>query len=104
MMKGTGWMLGALLLSATASAAEVEVRMEKMQFVPAEIRIRAGDTVRWVSAEKRGYHTVWFQAGSLEESEPLFPGDTWQHRFDEPGSHDYVCGPHPDMRGRVIVE
>lgn len=103
-MKRTGWILGLLLSSTTAWAAEVEVRMENMQFVPAEIRIRAGDTVNWVSTEKRGYHTVWFQAEGLDESEPLFPGDTWQRRFDQPGSHDYICGPHPDMRGRVIVE
>lgn len=103
-MRQTGWILSALLLSGTASAAEVEVRMEKMQFVPAEIRIKPGDTVRWVSAEKRGYHTVWFQAEGLDESEPLFTGDSWQRSFDQPGSHDYICGPHPDMRGRVIVE
>ena len=103
-MRRTGLILGGLLLSAAASAAEVEVRMEKMQFVPAEIRIQAGDTVRWVSTEKRGYHTVWFQAEGLEESEPLFPGDAWQRSFDQPGSHDYICGPHPEMRGRVIVE
>ena len=103
-MKRIGWVPGVLLLSATTWAAEVEVRMENMQFVPAEIHIRAGDTVRWVSTEKRGYHTVWFQAAGLEESEPLFPGDAWQHRFDQPGRHDYICGPHPDMRGRIIVE
>lgn len=103
-MKRIAWILGALLSSAAVTAAEVEVRMEKMQFIPAEIRIQPGDTVRWVSTEKRGYHTVWFQAEGLDESEPMFTGETWQRRFDEPGSHDYVCGPHPDMRGRVIVE
>jgi plastocyanin len=103
-MKRTGLVLGVLLASATASAAEVEVRMEKMQFVPAEIRIQAGDTVRWVNTEKRGYHTVWFQAEGMDESEPMFPGETWQRTFDKPGNHDYVCGPHPDMRARVIVE
>ena len=103
-MKRIGWILGALLVSAAASAAEVEVRMENMQFVPAEIRIKAGDTVRWISTEKRGYHTVLFKAEGLDESEPLFSGDTWQHTFDQAGSYDYVCGPHPDMRGQVIVE
>lgn len=103
-MRKTGWIAGALLISATTWAAEVEVTIEKMQFLPAEIRIKAGDTVRWVSSERRGYHTVWFEAEGLDESEPLFPGESWERRFDQPGSHDYICGPHPDMRGRVIVD
>lgn len=103
-MRKTGWIPGALLISATTWAAEVEVTIEKMQFLPAEIRIKAGDTVRWVSSERRGYHTVWFEAEGLDESEPLFPGESWERRFDQPGSHDYICGPHPDMRGRVIVD
>ena len=97
---------GSLLLVflSLANAATVEVRIEKMKFVPEEIRVKPGDTVVWKSYERRGYHTVWFKAEGFAESEPMFPEESWQRKFDKPGTHPYICGPHPEMVGRVIVE
>ena len=90
--------------SAAASAATVEVRIEKMKFVPEEVRIRPGDTVVWKSHEKRGYHTVWFKDEGMAESEPMFPDESWKRKFGKKGEFPYVCGPHPEMKGVVIVE
>lgn len=94
----------ALWVAGAAWGQDVEVRMQDMQFQPAQVHIRVGDNVRWLNTEKRGYHTVWFQGEGLDESEPLFPGEAWQRSFDLPGRYEYLCGPHPDMRGVVIVE
>ncbi len=93
-----------MLLVGVANAATVEVRIEKMKFVPEEIRIKKGDTVLWKSYEKRGYHTVWFKDDGVAESEPMFPDESWKRKFDKTGEHPYICGPHPEMVGRVIVE
>ena len=94
-----------LTLSLTvAHAATVEVRIEKMKFVPEEVRIKKGDTVVWKSYERRGYHTVWFKEEGVAESEPMFPEESWKRKFDKKGEHPYICGPHPEMVGRVIVE
>lgn len=87
-----------------ANAATVEVRIEKMKFVPEEVRVKKGDTVVWKSYERRGYHTVWFKEEGVAESEPMFPDESWQRKFDKKGDHPYICGPHPEMIGRVIVE
>ena len=97
-------MLAILLVSNPACADTVEVRIEKMKFVPEVVRVKAGDTVVWKSYEKRGYHTVWFQNEGVAESELIFPGESWQRKFDTKGEYPYVCGPHPEMVGRVIVE
>ena len=97
----------ALLISALslpAFAETVEVRIEKMKFVPQEIKIKAGDTVVWKSYEKRGYHTVWFKDEGVEESEPMFMDESWQRKFDKQGEFKYICGPHPEMTGIVVVE
>ncbi|MBI5007747.1 MAG: cupredoxin domain-containing protein [Nitrosomonadales bacterium] len=96
-------MLAALPLEP-ACADTVEVRIEKMRFVPEVVRVKAGDTVVWKSYEKRGYHTVWFQNEGVAESELMFPGESWQRKFDTKGEYPYICGPHPHMVGRVIVE
>jgi plastocyanin len=75
-----------------------------MKFVPDETRIKKGDSIVWKSHEKRGYHTVWFKDEGYPESEPMFPDESWKRKFDKPGTYVYICGPHPEMVGRVIVE
>jgi plastocyanin len=99
-------LLPALLLAAAFAthAATVEVRIEKMKFVPEEVHVKKGDTVLWKSYEKRGYHTVWFKEEGATESEPMFPDESWKRKFDQPGEHRYECGPHPEMKGVVVVE
>ncbi|MBV2194369.1 MAG: plastocyanin, partial [Azonexus sp.] len=32
-----------------------------------------------------------------------FPQESWQRRFEKPGRYDYHCGPHPEMKGVVVV-
>lgn len=96
--------LAALLPLSLAYADTVEVRIEKMKFVPEEVKIKVGDTVVWKSYEKRGYHTVWFRDEGVAESPQMFLDESWQRKFEKKGAHPYLCGPHPEMVGRVIVE
>lgn len=97
--------LAALVAAPPALAAEpVEVTIRDYRFTPAEVRVAVGDTVRWVSREKRASHSVLFEAEGLAESERLFTDDSWERRFVAPGRYPYHCGPHPEMQGVVIVE
>ncbi|HXE40933.1 MAG TPA: plastocyanin/azurin family copper-binding protein [Azonexus sp.] len=93
------------LFSFAAPAQETsEVRIEAYQFRPPEVRLRAGDSVRWVNREKRTSHSVVFPAEGGLESERLFPDESWERRFDQAGRYEYHCGPHPEMKGVVLVE
>jgi len=78
--------------------------MQGEKFIPPELKVKTGTTVRWINAEKRTSHSVIFAAEGLPETERLFPGESWQRTFDKPGRYAYVCGPHPDMKGVVVVE
>lgn len=101
------WPLLAVLgfWGVPCQAGEVaEVSIEKMQFVPQLLKIRAGTTVTWINNEKRNNHSVFFEKEGLPESERFFPGESWQRTFDKPGVYPYVCGPHPEMTGTVEVE
>lgn len=89
--------------AAESSGVVVEVQMLNEKFVPDVLRVKPGTTVRWVNAEKRTSHSVHFAAEGLAESERMFPGESWQRRFDRAGSYPYVCGPHPEMKGVVEV-
>ena len=98
---------GVLAMSGTALAGEVhEVITLKYKFVPAEITIKAGDTVRWVNTERRAYHNVWFRDLGEKPVGEFFPGETFEKAFDKPGDYHYVCEPHEegrDMKGIVHV-
>lgn len=91
------------LVSFVAWAETAEVGIEKYTFTPAEVSIRAGDSVRWSNHEKRTSHSVVFPQEGGRESERLFPGESWARQFTVPGRYPYTCGPHPEMKGLVIV-
>lgn len=88
---------------APAANGTAEVKIENYTFHPPELKVKVGTTVKWVNGEKRASHSVlWLGPGGFE-SERLFPGETYQRRFDQPGAYPYGCGPHPEMKGRVVV-
>lgn len=93
-----------LLLAGHVMADTLEVSIINMKYEPEELTVKPGDTVRWVNKEKRTYHSVLFKAEGLPESEPLFPGETHERRFDLPGQYPYECGPHPHMHGQILVK
>lgn len=94
----------ALCGSLAGAQTVYEVNIRDYRFAPAEVRIKAGDSVRWLNGEKRTSHSVVFPAEGGLESERMFPGESWQRRFVRSGRHDYQCGPHPEMKGVVVVE
>ncbi len=100
---GAGVTLALLCACAGAAAETVEVEIEGYRFVPAEVTIRVGDSVAWTNREKRTSHSILFPAEGGLESERLFPGERWSRRFSQLGRHDYHCGPHPEMKGVVVV-
>ncbi len=87
-----------------AKSELVIVEIKQFKFVPQQVLIKPGTTVRWINKEKRQYHSVWFK--SLTEIEPdyLFPDESYQRKFDTEGSFPYRCGPHPEMQGAVNVK
>ncbi|PKI13789.1 cupredoxin domain-containing protein [Colwellia sp. 12G3] len=85
-------------------AKEVIVEIYKKQFIPSEVIIDVGDTIIWKNLEKRQYHNVWFKGSGEEEPDYFFPDESYQRKFEQFGSFAYECGPHPKMKGAVIVK
>ena len=92
---------GANVLAAEPGITDVSII--KFKFTPAEITIHKGDKVVWTNREKRQYHSVWFEKLGDPEPDYLFPGDTYERVFKQPGDFPYRCGPHPEMTGIVHV-
>lgn len=93
--------LSALL--PLSQAATVDVRVGNNFFNPATVRIKTGDTVRWIF--DRSGHDVTSQNGTFNSARPVPVGETFSHTFNTAGSFGYFCFPHRSigMTGSVIV-
>jgi plastocyanin len=87
-------------------AATQEVVMKNRKFVPAELTIKAGTTVRWTNQDTYG-HTV--TSGTREApttifDSPVAAGQSFSFTFKDPGVYPYHCTPHQGMDGTITVQ
>ncbi len=89
------------------------VSMRGIAFVPEQVTIHVGDTVRWVNEEPFAIaHTVTSGVDSVKDDDPVLDsgtipqGDTFEFTFTAAGEYVYFCEPHPVQmtNARVIVE
>lgn len=95
--------LGALLLVVAAGAARadvIQVRMEKLSFVPASVSARIGDTVEWVNSDFVA-HTATARNGAFDIVIPV--NATKSVVLKAAGTVDYYCKFHPNMTGTITV-
>lgn len=94
-----------------APLPEAIVRIASLSFIPKELTIPAGTTVRWVMEDTGTFHFV-VQGAPRAADDPAFesirldPGDDYTYTFDEPGTYTYHCSNHSvAMRdAKIIVE
>lgn len=97
-------------MSETADAAAT-VEITEFAYAPKEVRIKAGETVRWVNNDEF-LHTVTSGEvdGPENKADGMFDEDLDESgseatvTFDQPGSYTYFCSQHNAMDGVVIVE
>lgn len=78
----------------------VIISIKNFQFNPTSITIKSGTTIRWIN-EDSASHTI---KSNDFNSEKLVTGKEFEFVFSKPGTYDYICGLHPSMKGRIIVE
>jgi len=88
--------------NTTTSTPTDEVEISGFSFKPENISISAGTTVTWTN-EDAVIHTVTSD-DELFDSGNLSKGDTFEYTFNQTGTFEYHCIPHPYMTGEVIVE
>jgi len=75
------------------------VEIQGFAFIPDTITVTKGTTVTWTNKDSAA-HTIkgtGFISGTLNQ------GQTYSQTFNEAGTFEYVCGVHPSMKGKVIV-
>jgi plastocyanin len=90
----------AIAGGALAGSAH-EVKLEGMQFSPAQLTVQRGETVTWRNNDLVP-HTV--TAAGKFDSGNIGPGQSYSRKMDRAGGYDYICTYHPGMKGRIEVK
>lgn len=104
---GAALAAGSLEVVPEASVGTTEVKIAKMKFATPEVRIKAGSTVTWTNTEALPHNVHFKPGGSVDkevEGPMLRANQTFSVQFNTPGTYDYICTPHPFMKGKVVVE
>jgi plastocyanin len=85
------------------------VGMKNIQFQPADITVKPGDTITFRNDEAVPHDVKKTKGpGPDFESGPqggMSEGDTFKLTLDQPGTYDYVCRVHaPGMAGTITVK
>ena len=87
--------------TSAKAAGSGSVTIADFQFTPAQITINQGDTVTWTNNGPTA-HSATAPDGSFDTG--IFPaGQTRSHTFNDAGTFSYVCTPHPNMHGTIVV-
>ena len=93
-------MVLALNLGAAPLRAEtIQVAIDKMEFSPAQIDVKVGDTIEWVNKDILA-HTATAKGGW---DVVIPPKKSASMVVRAAGSVDYYCRFHPNMMGRITV-
>ncbi|MGA9006003.1 MAG: cupredoxin domain-containing protein [Xanthobacteraceae bacterium] len=103
----TSRMLGALpfavmvlLMTVVARAEVIQIKLEKLAFVPAQTVAHVGDTIEWVNADFVS-HTATARDGDWDVTIP--PNASRSVVLKATGAVDYYCKFHPNMTGQIVV-
>jgi len=88
------------LTATPAPETKTTIYIRNFVFNPSTVTIKAGATIIWIN-EDSAPHRI---KSDNFNSETLNKGVSFKFKFETKGTHDYVCGIHPSMRGRIVVE
>ena len=73
-------------------------------FEPAQAEVKVGTTVTWVNDGATAHTSAAYVEGTKYwDSNILNSGQSYSFTFTEPGSFDYLCTLHPNMKAHLDV-
>jgi plastocyanin len=82
-------------------AATIQITMENLVVSPAEVSAKVGDTVEWINKDVLA-HTATAQNGDFDVMLP--PNKSGSFVLKKPGSVDYYCRFHPNMKAKLKID
>jgi len=95
--------LGALLLvlvTASARAETIQVKMVNVGYAPAQISAHVGDTIEWVNSDIVA-HTATARNKAWDVM--ILPNAKKSVVLKTAGTVEYYCKFHPNMKGQITI-
>jgi plastocyanin len=92
--------LALAVVAVPAHAATIQIVMENLVFVPAEVSAKVGDTIEWVNKDVF-VHSATARNGDFDVNQP--PKKTVTSVLQKAGTVDYYCRYHPNMKGVLKI-
>ncbi|MFN3404538.1 MAG: plastocyanin/azurin family copper-binding protein [Cytophagaceae bacterium] len=98
--------------NAAPHEKEVRVKIIGNSFYPKVLEIAPGTTVKWVNedvftyfeGEYSGIHNALAYEGPEKFASPMLGhGESYSFTFTKEGNYEYMCTPHPYMKGKITV-
>jgi plastocyanin len=84
--------------------AQPQVDLVDNGYLPAQLLVQPGTTVVWANTGSDAHDVTGNGPGGAWRSGTLAPSDRYQRLFPLPGTYDFACSIHPEMRGRIVVQ
>ncbi len=94
--------------AGSSTVYDVRIAKGSDKFEPALLKIKVGDSVKWINEDDRGHPIASIPGQGTNDKElfskPIPPGGSWSYTFKKAGEFPYFCYIHYVMMGAVIVE
>ncbi|MDQ2973534.1 MAG: cupredoxin family copper-binding protein [bacterium] len=85
-------------------AAENEILIKDFKFGPTNLKIKKGTTVTWTNLDDARHDiSPTEESDNFKSSELLSKDQSYTFTFNQAGTYEYNCSPHPYMKGTVEV-
>ena len=79
------------------------VSIANFVFGPENVTVAANAPITWHNTDGSP-HEVTIRGARVQRTSVIMKGQTTQLSVAEPGSYDYICGLHPQMKGKIEVK
>ena len=92
-------------VSWATGSSPYQVSQRGRDFQPSQISIRRGETIRIVNDDADLLHHAYVNSEKFRfDSSDIAPGEKFDVKFPVSGEFNVLCGIHPKMKLRVLVE
>ena len=88
--------------SSSSTGDEITVTIKGFAFQPAEVDAKVGQTIKWVNEDDAPHNAVAQNGGNLK-TKTFEKGGSDTFTLDAPGTIQYICTVHPQMKGTIKV-
>ncbi|MFN0072924.1 MAG: cytochrome P460 family protein [Chloroflexota bacterium] len=93
---------GAVPTMVDSVATSGRIPIQSYTFLPPSAIVPTGTTVTWGNDDPIAHTVTW--ADRAVDSGRMGPGSTFSYTFSQPGTYEYFCALHQNMKGTVIVQ